>query len=166
MGHSVTTVNVKSNVKLDKIKIDHINAQSLLCHLDEILLLVEDRNPDILCISETWLLPTVESRFIKIPNFKVFRQDEGRGGGVCIYVRDTLKSSQIKVDIPKVDNVDHLWLNIQSSMFPSFIVGTVYRHPHALADSFEHMIDIFKDILLRNKSVFILGDTNDDLLCV
>ena len=68
----------------DKIKIVHINAQSVQGHMDEIKLLIKDGNIDILCISETWLLPTVENRFIQIPNFNIFRQDEGRGGGVCV----------------------------------------------------------------------------------
>ena len=90
MGHEIS----EANVKLDKIKIDHKNAQSLLCHLDEILILVEDRNPDILCISETWLLPYVDDKFISIPNFYVFRHDKGKGGGVCIYVREFFKCSQ------------------------------------------------------------------------
>ena len=50
----------------DKIKIEYINAQSLQGHMDEIKLLIDDRNIDILCITETWLLPSVENRFINI----------------------------------------------------------------------------------------------------
>lgn len=152
-----------TKVKSDKIKIEYINAQSIQGHIDEIKLLINDRNVDILCVSETWLLPTVENRFINIPNFNIFRQDEGRGGGVCVYVRDSLKTSQVHVSIPKVERVDHIWLDIQSSKFPSFIIGTVYRHPHALVNSFEYLSDIFKEILLRKKPVFIIGDINDDL---
>ena len=147
----------------DKIKIEHINAQSLQGHMEEINLLINDRCINILCISETWLLPSIESKFINIPNFNVFRQDGGRGGGVCMYVEDSFKCSQIHVSVPKQENVDLLWLDIQSNKFPSFIVGTVYRHPHALAESFEYISDVFKEILLRNKPVFVTGDVNDDL---
>ena len=77
-------VDMMTKVKSDKIKIEYINAQSIQGHIDEIKLLINDRNVDILCVSETWLLPTVENRFINIPNFNIFRQDEGRGGGVCV----------------------------------------------------------------------------------
>ena len=151
--------------KKDLIKIDHINAQSIQGHMEEIRLLVEDRSVDILCISETWLLPIVDNRYIKIPNFNIFRYDAGRGGGVCIYVKDYLKVSEIQLNIPRIENVDSIWLTVQSSKFPSFILGTVYRHPHALVNSFDYIEDIFKEILLKNKPVFIFGDINDDLLC-
>ena len=149
--------------KKDLIKIDHINAQSIQGHMEEIRLLVEDRSVDILCISETWLLPIVDNRYIKIPNFNIFRYDAGRGGGVCIYVKDYLKVSEIQLNIPRIENVDSIWLTVQSSKFPSFILGTVYRHPHALVNSFDYIEDIFKEILLKNKPVFIFGDINDDL---
>ena len=149
-------VDMITKVKSDKIKIEHINAQSIQGHLDEIRLLINDRNIDILCVSETWLLPTVENRFINIPDFNIFRHDEGRGGGVCVYVRDSLKTSQVHVSVPKVGGVDHIWLDIQSSKFPSFIIGTVYRHPHALINSFEYLSDIFKEILLRKSLCSLL----------
>ena len=151
--------------KKDLIKIEHINAQSVQGHMEEIKMLIEDRSIDILCISETWLLPLVEDKYVNVPNFNIFRYDVGRGGGVCVYVQDYLKVSEIDLNIPKVENVDDIWLCIQSSKFPSFILGTVYRHPHALVSSFDYMSDIFKEILLKNKPVYILGDMNDDLFC-
>ena len=52
----------------DLLKIIHINSQSLLGHLDEVKLLAVETDVDVLCISETWLLPTIEDRFINIPN--------------------------------------------------------------------------------------------------
>ena len=73
-----------SKNKKDKIIIEHINAQSIQGHLDEIKLLINYRNIDILCVSETWPLSTIENRFINIPNFNIFRHDEGTGGGVCV----------------------------------------------------------------------------------
>ena len=40
-------------------------------HIEEILLLLNDK-VNILCISETWLLPSVQNRFIINPNFNIF----------------------------------------------------------------------------------------------
>ena len=39
----------------------------------------------------------------------------------------------------------------------------MYRHPHAPASSFDYILDIFRNVSLRNKSMFILGDINDNL---
>ena len=135
------------------IKIEYIDAQSVQGHIEEIEMLIEDRSIDILCISETWLLPLVEGKYINVPNCNILRYDIGRGGRVCVYAQDYLKVSEIDLNIPKVENVDNIWLCIQSSRFPSLILGTVYRHPHSLVNSFDYMFNIFKEILLKNKPV-------------
>ena len=127
------------------IKIDHINAQSVQGHIDEIRLMVQDRNTDILCISESWLLPITHDNYINIPNYNVFRYDAGRGGGVCVYIKTCLKVSIINLTLPKLENVDNIWLNVQSSKFPSFIIGTIYRLLHAHVNSFDHIEKNFRD---------------------
>ena len=43
----------------------HINAQPLLGNFDEIVLFMSLRKVDILCISESWLLPEISDCFIK-----------------------------------------------------------------------------------------------------
>ena len=55
-------------------------------------------------------------------------------------------------------------MSVQHKKFPSIIVGCVYRHPKAPVTSFNYISDIFKEIILRNKPIFIYGDFNDDLL--
>ena len=149
----------------DLIKIDHLNAQSLISNFDNIEFLLNDSDIDILCISETWLLPEMQNSFIGIQGYSIFRCDGGRGGGVCIYVRDNMKVTVLTPSIEKPPYVEDLWMAIQYKHFPSFIVGCVYRHPHALNDSFNYLSDIFSYMCLRNKPLLILGDFNDNLLC-
>jgi len=145
------------------IKIEHINAQSLLGHFEEIEMMITERNIDILCISETWLHKEMSSNFINIQNFNVYRCDAGRGGGVCIYVRDTFKSNEIFTTAANNTAVEDIWVTVQSNMFPSFIIGTVYRHPHATTESFDYLEDVFREMSVKRKPFFILGDLNDDL---
>ena len=128
-------------------------------------MLINQSNSDVLCVSETWLLSSVNNVFIDIPHYNIFRRDHGKGGGVCMYVNENLKSSQVNLTTPKIDNVEDIWICVQSSKFPSFIIGTIYRHPHAPVTAFDYISNVFKEILLRNKPVFILGDLNDDLFC-
>lgn len=142
--------------KKDLLKVVHINSQSLLAHMDEIKLLVDEECADVLCISETWLLPIIEDRLINIPNYNIFRQDLGRGGGVCIYVKQNLSAHRLDINVQKVDKVEDLWILVQSHKFPSIIIGTIYRHPHALVETFEYILDIFKDICMQNKYFFYI----------
>lgn len=146
------------------LTIEHINAQSLLSQIDEIELLIKNRNIDILCISETWLDEGIKDSFVQISDFNVYRCDYGRrGGGVCIYVRNDLKVNRIEVNIDRIVGVEDVWITIQRKKLPSFIVGCVYRHPKALASSFQYLKAVFKELCLRKKPVFILGDVNDNL---
>ena len=119
---------------------------------------------DILCISETWLLPEIQSKLINIPGYSVYRCDKGRGGGVCIYVRTIFNVTVLSTNLEKVPFVEDIWLVIQSHKFPSFIVGCIYRHPHASQNSFNYLLEVFSHICLRQKPFLILGDMNDNLL--
>ena len=150
--------------KKELLYIECINAQSLLSHFDAIESLLYERDIDILCICETWLETSVDDKFIYIPNFNVVRCDAGRGGGVCIYYRDTLKIKVLDTGIDNIENVEEIWVQVQSKKFPSFIIGCIYRHPKALAASFSLLSDVFKIMLLKKKPIFILGDFNDDCL--
>ena len=102
--------------------------------------------------------------FINISSYNLYREDIGRGGGVCVYVKEHLKVNEIKNCNTKQDGVECLWLSVQHRYLPSFIIGCFYRHPKASVESFNFILDAFKNILLRNKSIFIFGDFNDNLL--
>ena len=127
-------------------------------------LLMETQKIDIMCICETWLHPNIRNDFISIPSYNVYREDLGRGGGVCIYVKDHLKVNEIRNCNDRQEGVECIWLSVQHRYLPSFIIGCVYRHPKASGESFNFILESFKNMLLRNKSIFIFGDFNDNLL--
>ena len=49
-------------------------------------------------------------------------------------------------------------------MLPSILLGSVYRHPKASVKSFDYLLDIFSEMVLKSKPMFILGDLNSDQL--
>ena len=145
------------------MKIKHINAQSLLAHKDELESLAHDIDTDVLCISETWLFPRTPDVHVNISDFTVFRHDKGRGGGVCIYVRNTLTANTIDIAITKPDGIEDIWITVQCRKLPSIIVACVYRHPKAPTQTYDYLLEVFSLMYLRNKSFYILGDLNDDM---
>ena len=144
--------------------IKHINARSLLSCFDEVRLLIKSSKPDVLCISESWLLPSMPSRFVDIEGFTVYRCDEGYGGGVCVYVRNELSVIELHLGLLYNEKIQDIWLQIQSRKFPSIIVGAMYRHPHAHVDSYDYISNSLQKASLYNKNIFLLGDLNDDQL--
>ena len=139
------------------LTIEHLNAQSILAHIEEIELLLIERKIDILCVSETWLDASIKDSFIHILDFNVYRCDHGRGGGTLIYVRNDLKVNRIFVDAEKADGIEDIWISVQHKKLPSFIIGCVYRHPKALASSFDYLSKTFKNICLRKNQYLSWG---------
>ena len=102
-----------------------------------------------------------------MPNYKLFQNDGGRGGGVCIYVRNTIKTNVITLHEPdkqKPQGNEDLFLTVQHCMLPATILGCIYRHPKAPADSSEYICNTFQSLCISKKNFFILGDLNDDLV--
>ena len=119
--------------------------------MDEVKLLIQERNIDVLCISETWLLPHTPDYYVNISDFNVFRCDQGRGAGTCIYVRDTLKSNVLSLDIIRPPDIEDVWVTVQCRKLPAIIVGCMYRHPKALAASFEYIENVFRLLSVKKK---------------
>ncbi len=74
--------------------------------------MIIDRNIDVLCISETWLQAITPDRYLEIPNYKIFRCDNGRGAEVRIYVHNTLNPSVINLHVPRPTSVEDEWVKI------------------------------------------------------
>ena len=72
-----------------------LNARSLLPKIDELYLLSRTINQDIVIISESWLTDDVLDEQVALPGYSsLFRNDRSdgrRGGGVCVYVRDSFR---------------------------------------------------------------------------
>ena len=120
---------------------------------------------DILCVSETWLNSNMPDRFIYIEGFNIFRTDNGCGSGTCIYVRNNLSCTRLDFDFPPCEGVEDTWVQVQCRKLPSIIVGVIYRHPKGTVETFHHISTIFHKASLKGKSLFVMGDLNDDLLC-
>ncbi len=83
-----------------------------------------------------------------------------------IYIRDALKANQIALDIPRPLGIEDIWITVQCRKLRAIIIGCMYRHPIALAITFDYIENVFRLISFRGKSLFILGDFNDNLLLI
>ena len=146
------------------LKIVHLNARSILRHLDDVQCLVKSQRPDILAISESWLGPSVSDAEVTLPGYTIYRLDRSRsGGGIAVYVVDHLTVSPLSCDAPCGD-VEALWLSISSfkSSLSSFAFGCMYRPPSAPSSSVSNLCSILESLLLSHKHVVACGDLNID----
>ncbi|MCG8044650.1 MAG: hypothetical protein N0E48_03020, partial [Candidatus Thiodiazotropha endolucinida] len=87
----------------------HLNIQSIIPKID--IIRCEAQSYSILVFSESWLKPEIKDDSILIENFQPpFRTDrlDRPGGGVVIYVRDSL-SCKRRYDL-EVRGLEVVWL--------------------------------------------------------
>ncbi len=100
-----------------------------MSNLDEVKLLILHRDIDVLCISETWLLPHTLNTLINLPNYTVHRSDKGRGAGVCIYAKQCLGTVMIDVKLQEHPAVENVFIKVQSRKLPSITYNGLYVSP-------------------------------------
>jgi hypothetical protein len=144
------------------LRIAHINCRSLYPKLDEISWILSETQLDILCLSETWLDSTYLDADISIAGYTLFRKDrkQKRGGGVAIYIRDSLTFLDRSQKITGYD-IEMVLVEIVSNNYDSnLLVATLYRPPDAKSDYFDTIIDCLDSCLSDDKDFIILGDIN------
>ncbi|MCG8113671.1 MAG: reverse transcriptase domain-containing protein [Candidatus Thiodiazotropha taylori] len=144
------------------LSILHLNIQSLTPKLD--ILRSESEAYDVLVFSESWLTPLIDNSDIHVEHFMPpFRTDRrGRpGGGVAIYVRDTL-SCKRRPDL-EIYSVESVWLELQVKS-KRILIGGFYRPPNSNQDHFTLIKESIDKACNTNiADIVITGDFNIDM---
>lgn len=155
---------IKRLSKAKGIKVAHLNVRSLYHKIEEIRYLARKINVDILCISETWLNDKIKDGEINITGYTIKRGDRkhGRkGGGVCIYIRDTLSYKE-RHDLTANSQVEAVCVELVRSSADNIIVSCVYRPPKPNCSYYDKMLDLLEKMSTENKELILLGDLNID----
>ena len=146
------------------------NKRSLSNKVDELQYVAECSNADAVCVSESWLSPQISDSAVAIPGYNLFRNDRtsAPGGGVCIYLRQTLPCTRLfQCEQPDVES---LWLSLRPHSLlrsiSSIILCVVY---HSTANGQLENVVLSNHIRLNldgllikqpNALVVIAGDFN------
>ena len=153
-GESSDNNNNNNSVTL---KIMYFNARSLLPKLDELMVLADDSNPDVICITETWLSGEISDNELSIVGYLLYRRDRDRhGGGVLLYVRESI---QVKLP-PQCPDLELLTLSLYKGN--NRICLAVFYHPPSTPTLvFSQVSAYFDNLCITQFSNFIfLGDFN------
>ncbi|CAB0032282.1 unnamed protein product [Trichogramma brassicae] len=140
---------------------------------------------DVLSISETWCTPDIPDASYKIPGYKFARADRGlkklndgknsnngnkpskpdeymHGGGVGLYIRDTIKWREIrKSAIKNMNETEYIIVELHGLNGDRILMASAYRRPRGrcLTDFFE----VLSTVSETYSDVIITGDLNSDL---
>ena len=159
----------KKQFAKNNFSILHLNARSLKANFTEINNYVGslDKSFDIIAISETWLDKSVNLNDFCIPNYNVTYTNrcDKRGGGVLLYVNKDIhfkKLENYSVAINELLEIVTIELQIQGCK--NVIISCIYRTPGSNIEQFTEYIETYMKSINSNKTLYMCGDFNIDLL--
>jgi exonuclease III len=99
----------------------------------ELVVVIEQHKSDVILVTKTWLTNDVPDQSVNITGFNLTRKDRttGRGGGVAIYVKETIPL-KVRSDRSNED-YECLWIILRPKWLPRSIsriaVACVYIPP-------------------------------------
>ena len=123
-------------------------------------------NPDVIGVSEIWHSndnPIVSN--IDISGYTFLKTKSAtQNGGVGLYIKDSL-TFEPRNDLQSCTNeFETVWVEIENTNDKNFLICCVYRHPNSNIDSLTVHFQNVLSKLTSNKSLFVMGDFNINLL--
>ena len=144
----------------------HLNIRSLSKHYDDLtsLLTTTGCSFDIIGCSESWLNDYSCVDLFNLDGYTLHLKNRPnrRGGGVCLYVKNSLFVKVCDFDIDD-DHSESLFIEINTKD-KNLIVGVIYRPPDSIFYTFRGKLEnLLHKLNKSNKDCIILGDFNLDI---
>ena len=145
----------------NSLSVYYTNCRSIMNKIDLLRGMASVEKFDIIALTETWLDMSgkVFDTEVKIDGYTLFYKDREnrRGGGVALYVRDTLQCSingRIKTD----NKTESLWVDIKEGS-QAVVIGVVYRPPRS---TMEVNTSLWQELNRASKytQMCVVGDFN------
>ncbi|XP_048590336.1 uncharacterized protein LOC5519158 [Nematostella vectensis] len=153
-----------------QLKIMHINTQCMTSTFDSLLHMVNRYSLDIITMSETWLKENkLLLQHVTIPGYvhAFNNRDKKKGGGVGVYVKESIEFKR-RTDIKRrYPAMEHLWLEIKGrNRHSNLLLGVVYRSGAIM--TYSDWLDTFESLLSDlsiswHGMLLVTGDVNVDL---
>ena len=90
-----------------------LNARSIVNKINELNIMVEDNDPHIIGITESWATPDISDAELGMTGYVMFRKDRigRRGGGVILYIKESIQAYEIKLE-KEAECEEAVWCNI------------------------------------------------------
>ncbi|RWZ45908.1 endonuclease/exonuclease/phosphatase family protein, partial [Labedella phragmitis] len=135
-----------------------LNARSIVNKRNELNIMVEDTDPHIIGITESWANKEISDAELGLPGYVMFRKDRigRRGGGVILYIKESIQAYEIILE-KEADCEEAVWCNIVTGN-STLTVGLVYRSPNISIEDNEKIQTAIKEVSKRD--CIIMGDFN------
>ena len=146
------------------LKVIYLNARSLLNKINDLCILINDEDPDLILITETWCNDVITNAMLNIPGYsiepdlRVDRTDtlNGIGGGLIVYARENLIIKPVPV-------ISEFNMFVKFSVCPEnkddreLQVTLVYQPPRANHNNNMELCKLFENC---SENKLFIGDFN------
>ena len=138
-----------------------LNARSIVNKRNEVNIMVEDIDPHIVGITESWATTDISEAELEMTRYDMFRKDRlgRRGGGVILYIKESIQAYEIKLE-KEAECEEAVWCNIVTGN-STLTVGLLYRSPNISIDENEKVQNAIKEVSKRD--CIIMGDFNHEI---
>ena len=148
---------------VNKLFVMNFNIRSFNKNFDEFSTYISQLKflPDVIIITETWFTGV---NFGKISGYKGFhctRSMERIGGGVSVYVSNSMTAKTVMLDCESLPDIEYIRLKVLHPNYGSIEVLAVYRPPNAtFLQSFFTKIDELLNNISTSEKQILIGDLN------
>ena len=140
-----------------------LNINSLGKHIDHLRVVMANEPLDILAINESKLDQRDCDQSVHLKGYNIVRRDRNKhGGGVCVYLRDTI--SYTRQSELEDEALEIIALQIQKPNSRPFLVASWYRPPKSPLEHFEKFERFLEKADTMYAEIYILGDLNCNIL--
>ena len=135
-----------------------LNARSIVNKKNELTIMVEDIDPHIIGITESWANIDITDAELGLTGYVMFRKDRigRRGGGVILYVKESIQAYEIKLE-READCDEAVWCKIVSGN-SKLTIGLIYRSPNINEEDNTKIKNAIKEV--SKGECIIMGDFN------
>lgn len=139
----------------------YCNANGLLDKFSELEVLVQQCHPSVIGITETKLSDAIDDSELYLRGYKMFRVDRSsghHGGGVTLYVEETLQPVSYT---PANSFPEQVWCHATFNKGERLYIGVCYRTPNSAIYTFDTDAAVLQLIEeFRDKQIMLMGDFN------
>ena len=135
-----------------------LNARSIVNKKTELNIMVEDIDPHIIGITESWANTDITDAELGLTGYIMFRRDQigRRGGGVILYVKESIQAYEIKLE-READCDEAVWCKIDSGN-SKLTIRLVYQSPNINKEDNTKIQNAIKEVSIGE--CVIMGDFN------
>ena len=129
--------------------------------MDMLRVTVVATGADVVGVTESWAGEDIPDAELMLEGFDMYRRDRdtgNRGGGVLLYVKANLRSTEWQ---PKADYPEHVWCKVKDRMNREIKIGIIYKTGNKTiygGSLHDRLLRLMAEV--GDSAVLVMGDFN------